>query len=237
MMNAENVKYYDRVLSHILEVARQQLEFDELKDLCDGDGDLAKVIADEFQDRGFATVVETKREYCLMLKDNGKAATFYKAGGFTAELQLKSPPKTPAEKLNDHFYMIANEEGYVPIEEDPIEYSRMDRKLISYGLVEKVKDWIMPTNEGMVLADSGITVQEYISKKNTPPPATINVTGNYIGGSNYNSPLTATNDNVDIVGKDVYFKEEGKRPLLEKLSWIAGIIGGVYVIWEFFIKS
>lgn len=207
MINSENVKYFDKILLHILEVATQQIDFEKMKELCDGDGDLALVIGQEYEKRGFASVAETKLEYSIVLKRNGLASIFYKNGGFTAEYERLHSPKTKAEKLNDHFYMIVEKDGYIP-DDDSEEEERLNNSLLRCGLVKKVNDWIMLDREGELLSLTGETVQDYIKRKSytQPPlaPTTVNNTynGPVIDRSEFNhSPVdNSSNTTPNAVG-------------------------------------
>ncbi|GAB3528535.1 hypothetical protein GCM10027443_06580 [Pontibacter brevis] len=246
MINSENVKYFDRILSHILSTATKQLKLKELTDLCDQDRDLALVIAKEFKERDLVLIAEAKMEYAILLKRNGVAATFFKNGGFTAEFERQQaalrPPKTRDEKIKDFLEQIQDNGGrYLPIEEESREVYRMWNTLLKVDLLERDGIWLVLSDEAVDMLDSGETYSDYISRKNTPPPPTINVNGNYIGGSNYNSPLTATNivGSNNVTGNIVaaVTKEEGKRPLLERLNWGAGIVGVCWAIWEFIVKN
>lgn len=228
MINSENVKYYDRILSHILEVATQQIDFEKMKELCDGDGDLALVIGQEFEKRGFASIAETKLEYSIILRRNGLASIFYKNGGFVAEYERQNPPKTKAEKLNDHFYMIVEKEGYIP-DDDSEEEERLNNSLIRCGLVKKVNDWIMLEKEGEVLSISGDTVQDYIKRKsyNHPllSPTTVNNTynGPVIDRSKFNhSPVNnSSTSTTHAIGE-----EDTKH---KKWKVIGSIIGALVI--------
>lgn len=200
MINSESVKYYDRILSHILEVAIQQLDFKNMKELCNGDEDLALVIGQEFEKRGFASIAETKLEYSIILKRNGLASIFYKNGGFAAEFdrqqEILKPSKSTGEKLTDFLYSMHKNNGYIPLGEDSAEVYRMCKTLQSTGLIEKNGDFLTLSSAGYRLVEDGETFDEYKAKKHSPQPSKIEVHGNFITGSNLsNSPITSNNSN------------------------------------------
>ena len=80
---------------------------------------------------------------------------------------------------------------------------------------------------GHQIAESGLSYEEWLKPKPTIP--TINH-GNIIGGNVHGS-------NLNIDSPVSHTPENNKTSLLEKISWIVGIIVGLIGIYEFFLKS
>lgn len=345
MINSSNLNQFDKLLYHLLtagkESNKRSVDILELSALCDGDTDLAKVIAGEMEARDFVRITRTRAHYLVTLKDNGKASIFYKNGGFRAEYAklnrihfmvedilpddvqfydsalnfilknkildikqlypvcdnnenlcqkivrcLKSKgfitvnrisslyttvlligdgtandflenggfsseyiktnfPKTNAERLNEHFNKIIEEERIIRIEDYSDDVHRMNDTLIDLGLIKIEGDFLAPSREGLLLNYSGKSVQDYIEKLNTPQPSSSIV-------NNYNAPVfdrsslnnsSVNNSHVNsIVGdgnniiRQVINKPKDNTTTLEKLSWIATIVGVSWATWEFLLK-
>ncbi|MBF8964291.1 hypothetical protein I0P70_13635 [Pontibacter sp. FD36] len=223
MINAENVKYYERILSSINATFWGQLEMKVATKLCDGDKDLAGVIAEEFKERDYANLYRTKEGGSLVLKDNGKAKLFEKQGGFIVEYNKLNPPKTKAQKLNDYFYFIAEEGRVLRYEEQSEEEDNLIDVLLTLGLIKPNGSFYTLSREGLTLSYSGRTVQDFIkdnSATHQSPPSTVH---------NYNAPVfdRSTLSNSPVTTN--YTNNQGSTESAKSKWWVPIIVAVITV--------
>ena len=118
---------------------------------------------------------------------------------------------------------IIYKEGFVPL------YKRTVQMLIQRGIIEVYRSSYSKqlTDRGYEFMGSNLTFSEWVKPKPIIP--TIN-NGNIIGGN-------VDGSNLNIDSPTNHISENKKTSLLERLSWIAGIIAVLITIYEIFIKS
>lgn len=167
MINAQNVKCLDKILRHILTSTGTQATHPEIKILCDGDEDLAVIAARYINAKPFTVKLPgSLYKNDVVVNDKFAAKLFLRQGGFKAEYDKEHPPKSKAEKLNDHFYMIVDNERIMRIEDCPQEVHSFNDTLCKLDLIKEEGSFYTLSKEGLKLSFSGKTVQDYIELKN-----------------------------------------------------------------------
>ena len=110
-------------------------------------------------------------------------------------------------------------------------------KLGYFKYISKETDWFDLTEKGISAKSKGghlkyIDYIEHIESERTKPTI---IAENYIGGNNHG--IQASKSNIHKPNFNHYKSEKQKTSLLEKLSWIIGIVGGLILFYEFIIKK
>jgi hypothetical protein len=123
MINPENVKYVDLVLDYVTNHPNSQASHYQIKELCNGDEDLAIIAARQINTKPFTIKINASRyENDIVLNDTAGARIFLKQGGFTKELKrqiVKEDEENELKKLQKENLQLQNEN---------LEYSKTIRK-------------------------------------------------------------------------------------------------------------
>lgn len=157
-----------------------------------------------------------------------KDETLYKYLEIILEESEISEPNSAMNILYEKYLTpITNDEReeYFSITEGTV---KLGVKLGYFKFISKETDWFELTEKGILVKSKGGHFKhlEFIEKRESEKTKPTIITKNYIAGNN-NGIQTSKS----------HIHNHQKTSLIERLSWIVGIIGGLIMIYEFVIKK
>lgn len=141
---------------------------------------------------------------------------------------------------------ILHEKYLNPItNEEREEYFSITDGIVSLGVqlgyfkyLSKETDWFELTEKGILAKSKGghFKYLEFIEKRESEKTKPTIIAENYIGGDNHGIQASKSSIHKPKI-HNVKNNNQQKTSLLEKVSWIIGIVGGLILIYEFLIKK
>lgn len=141
---------------------------------------------------------------------------------------------------------ILHEKYLNPItEEEREEYFSITDGIVNLGVklgyfkyISKETEWFELTEKGILVKSKGghFKYLDFIEKRELERTKTTIIAENYIGGNNHGIQTSKSKIHRPIIQNDKSVNKQ-KTSILEKLSWIVGIVGGLILIYEFVIKK